>query len=135
MFLNDVMKLQHELEQFFNHDMSLSSSFSRGLYPALNIFEKGDTLTIKAEMPGISKENLKLEIQKDMLLLSGEVQERSEPQGYYHRREREFGSFARKVKLPYRVNSEKVKANLEDGLLTITLEKEESEKAKLITVQ
>lgn len=135
MFLNEVMKLQHELEQFFGHDMSLASSFSKGVYPNLNIFEKGDSLTIKAEMPGLSKDNLKLEIQKDMLLVSGEVKEQIEEKGYYHRREREFGTFARKIKLPYRVNAEKVKASLEDGVLTITLEKEESEKARLITIQ
>ncbi|MGD9950953.1 MAG: Hsp20/alpha crystallin family protein [Desulfobulbus sp.] len=94
------------------------------VYPPLNIYEEPDRILLTAELPGVKVEDLHVSIEGDTLTLQGKRDNRqSEPGTSYHRREIESGSFSRAIALPVKVDAERVAANLNNGVLTITLMK------------
>jgi len=99
--------------------------------PVMDIYEEGETLVVKAEVPGLAKEELEVKIEGDLLTLSGkkEKEERVERKDY-HRYERSSGEFTRSVRLPAEVQLEKVTAQLKEGVLEIRAPKSEAAKAK-----
>ena len=102
--------------------------------PLTNIYDNGDTLQVVAEVPGLSKEDLKIRIQGNYLELSG-TRDSDAPKGYKaHRVEREITSFTRSFTLPADVDADKIEAVLKDGLLTLVLPKAEAAKPKQITI-
>jgi HSP20 family protein len=102
--------------------------------PRTNLYDLGDKLEIKAEVPGIDKEDLCIKIQGNYLEVSG-TRKSDAPEGYQtHRVERETPTFTRSFTLPSDVDSEKVEASLENGILTLTLPKAEAAKPKQITI-
>lgn len=135
MFFEEMVKLQRELDSIFGKDFYPHSTFGRGTFPAINIFEKDDVLTLMAELPGINKDEVDIKLQGDMISLSGERKLKEDALVNYHRRERDSGRFHRQFKLPYRINAEKIEAKIENGVLTLTLPKDENEKPKAITVK
>ena len=135
MFLNNILNLQRELDVMFGNDLYDHATCARGLYPAINIFEKESGLVVKAELPSVKKEDISIELEGDSLTLAGERKNEFEDDIVFHRREREAGAFRRKIKLPYRVDSERVLAKLDNGVLTIELEKDQRDLARKIDVQ
>lgn len=134
----DILRLQRALEHsiskpFFGLDWTPSG---RGVYPALNAFEDGDALVVKAEMPGLDREKLQVEIEGNRLMLAGarKVQE-VEENSRFHRRERAGGEFRRVFRLPFEVNVEASTASYTDGILTVRLEKAEAAKPRQIAVK
>jgi HSP20 family protein len=103
-------------------------------FPAVNVWENGENLFVEAEVPGLKSENLEITVVADELTLKGEraADERSE--ATYHRQERGAGSFHRVIKLPSEVNSDRVEAALNDGILLLTLPKAEAAKPRKIKV-
>jgi HSP20 family protein len=103
--------------------------------PAVDIYETGDSIVIKAELPGISKEDIALEVKNNTLSLKGEKKfEKDVKEESYHRVERSYGAFQRAFTLPSTVQQDKVKAKFRDGILEITLPKAEEAKPKQIKV-
>jgi HSP20 family protein len=90
--------------------------------PAVEMFEKGDKLVVRAELPGVSKDDVSLEITDDVLMIEGERRQESEDreEGFY-RTERSYGRFLRSIPLPEGVDGEKADARFQDGVLEITL--------------
>jgi len=102
--------------------------------PRTNLYDAGNHFEIKAEVPGLTKEDLNLRIQGNYLEISGN-RKADAPEGYKaHRVERAAGSFTRSFTLPADVDTEKVEASLKDGILTLTLPKAEAAKPKQITI-
>ena len=102
--------------------------------PKTNLYEDGDTFEIRAEVPGLDKEDLNVKIQGNYLEISG-VRNPDSPQGYStHRTERGSTSFSRSFTLPADVDVDKAQANIKDGILYLTLPKSEAAKPKQITV-
>lgn len=103
--------------------------------PAVDIYEKDEMLFIEAELPGLEKEDIKVDVQGRLLTLGGEhaSKEESKENGSY-RRERRFGKFERTFKLPFEVNEEKIDAVYKNGILTLKVAKPEERKAKQITI-
>ena len=143
-FTNDpfenVMRLQRAISQSvdqpsFGLDWTPSG---QGLQPALDIFEAegGDTVVVKAELPGVDRENLEVESVGSRLMVAGK-REIPTPEGEfrYHRRERNGGEFRRVFRLPFEVDRDKATATYSDGVLTIRLEKAESAKPRQIAVK
>lgn len=94
------------------------------VFPALNMYEERDALTVKAELPGVEVQDLSISLEGDTLTIKGKREvKRQEGQLSYHRREIESGNFSRAVNLPIKVDPEKVTARLINGILTITMEK------------
>lgn len=104
--------------------------------PAIELADTDDSVMVKAMVPGVSKENLHLDITDDNLTLRGEIKEEEKTEGKrFHRREWRYGSFTRTVPLPTAVKADQAKAQLKDGVLTITLPKGEHAKIKQIPIQ
>ncbi|NLV67419.1 MAG: Hsp20/alpha crystallin family protein [Spirochaetes bacterium] len=101
--------------------------------PPVRIYSSDDRVIVRALVPGIEPDNIDMQIIEDNLVISGEKKSDYSADTYI-RKERRFGGFKRSIKLPYRVNTETVKADLINGVLTITLQKSEEAKPKKIEI-
>ena len=102
--------------------------------PRTNLYENGDNFKIRAEVPGLEKDDLHVKIQGNYLEISGERRSDT-PKGYKtHKTERGTGTFSRSFTLPADVDSTKVEATLKDGVLYLTLPKHEAAKPKKISI-
>jgi HSP20 family protein len=105
-------------------------------YPAVDIYEGDKEITLKAELPGIDKKDVHVEINEGVITLRGERKiEKEVKKENYHRLERSYGTFNRSFTLPTTVDSGKVKANYKDGVLEVTLPRKEEAKPKSIPVE
>jgi HSP20 family protein len=103
---------------------------------AVDMYETNDNLLVKASVPGIKPEQLEVTVQGETLTIKGEAQEEQQrEQGRYHVRERRQGAFSRTLTLPFPIQSDKVQATFENGVLTLTLPKAEEIKPRTIQVQ
>ena len=99
--------------------------------PRVDIFEEGDNFVVKAEIPGMKKEDIEVNLTDDMVTISGEKkqEEKVEKKDYY-RLERSYGSFTRSFRLPKEVRTDKAKATFKDGVLEVKVPKTEEAKKK-----
>lgn len=104
--------------------------------PAVDIFETNEAIVLKAELPGITAQDISVEVKDNTLTLKGENKfEKEVKEENYHRVERSYGSFQRAFTLPGTIHQEKVKAKFKDGILEITLPKVEEAKPKQVKVE
>jgi HSP20 family protein len=103
--------------------------------PNVDVIENAENVVVKAEMPGMKPEDVDIRVEGNLLSLHGEYKDESEKQeGQYHVRERRQGSFSRTIPLPSEVDTEKANAEFENGVLTLTLPKNEAAKPKRINI-
>ena len=135
----ELNRLRREIDRLFEEPfgfLSRGTSFFEGWTPAVDIYEDKDKYTIKAELPGMNKEDIEVSLDGDTLTISGErkqEEEKKEKEGY--RSERFFGRFQRSVTLPAAVQADKLEATYKDGVLTVTAPKSEEAKPKQIPVK
>ncbi len=103
-------------------------------YPFLDVLEKNGELWVKVELPGMSKDKVHLHIEDNVLTISGEIEKEESEDNQYIRNERFFGKFKRNIRTNYQVDSEKIGAEMQDGLLTVYLPKHQRAKAKTINI-
>lgn len=104
--------------------------------PSVDISETDEEFQIKAELPGVKKEDVKVTLENGILTLQGErQQEREDKDLKFHRIERSYGQFVRSFTLPDLVDDAKVKAEYKDGVLNLRLPKSEKAKPKAIEVK
>ncbi|MEO0073937.1 MAG: Hsp20/alpha crystallin family protein [candidate division WOR-3 bacterium] len=104
--------------------------------PALDIEETKDEIIVRAELPGMKKEDIKVTLSGDTLSITGERKRESEEKGRtFYRVERAYGKFQRSVVLPAEVDGSKVKASYKAGVLELVMPKTEKEKAHEIQIQ
>lgn len=104
--------------------------------PSLDMYEEKGDVVVKAELPGMNKEDIEVTLSDSTLTLKGEKKKEEEAKEKdYYRCEREFGSFLRTVELPADVKAEGIKATFKDGVLEIHLPKSEKAKEKEVRVQ
>lgn len=101
--------------------------------PRVDVIDREEEVLVRAEIPGIHKDDIELTLSDDLLTIKGETREEKEEKGEFFRSEIHRGSFTRTVRLPKEVMGEKAKARFEDGLLEVTIPK--SEKAVSHTVK
>ena len=107
-----------------------------GWTPSVEVYEKGDNFVVRAELPGMKKEELDISVLGDTLTIKGERKTESEvKEEDYYRCELCYGKFSRSVALPTAVEVGKVEANYENGILQITLPKAKEAKPKKIEVK
>jgi HSP20 family protein len=106
------------------------------LTPKIEMYEDKNDVVVKAELPGINKEDLEVNLQENILTIRGEKksEEEEKKKGYYYS-ERSYGSFERSFEIPEKVLSDKIKASFQDGILEIRLEKSEEAKRKEIKIK
>ncbi len=104
--------------------------------PAVDIKETPKEYIVTAEVPGIPKKDIEIEISDNILTIKGERKfEKEEKNESYHRVERAYGSFCRSFTLPTQVNPDKIEANFKDGLLNIVIPKAEEKIPKKIEIK
>lgn len=103
--------------------------------PVVDVYDNDDNIVLKAEIPGIDKKDIEIDVKGRVLTLKGERSSDNEvKEDNYYRRERCFGKFERAFTLPVNVEPDKIKANYKDGVLEIEIPKPEEKKPKQITV-
>lgn len=108
----------------------------RGVYPLINLTEDQDNYYLRAELPGITKDDLELNVTDDNISISGSRKMKEEDEkATFHRRERDAGRFSRAITLPSKVDNSKIEAGLTYGILEVTLPKAEETKPKKIQVK
>lgn len=124
------------VDSFLNQDLLPSEEVSnRTWMPPVDIQETPDSYRLVAELPGLTKEDINITLENNVLRLSGERKfEKDIKKDGYQRIERTYGTFARAFTLPSQVNHDKVEASFENGLLTITVPKAEQAKPRKITI-
>lgn len=138
--LNDVAVLQNRLNSIFNDFARPAGTGTEALsagsfVPAVDIFEDAQKLSLILEVPGIAPENVDIRVENNTLTVKGERKFADEQkEDNYHRIERRFGSFVRSFTLPQTVDTEKVAASYEHGVLTVDLPKKAAAQPKQIKV-
>lgn len=110
--------------------------FGGGTYPSIDLYEEKDYLVVRAEIPGVKREDITLNVSGNVLVLSGEKKwdETVEKEGYYYKRESTYGSFSRSIPLPKWVNAEKIEATYHEGILEVHIYKAEESDLKKIEI-
>ena len=133
-FLTPFDKIFDELmsKQFPTFQDEVGVSFNQGAYPKVNVYEYDDTIGIVAEIPGLDKKNVSVEVEEQVLTISGD----KHPDGFDTRggkcitRELKQSSFKRSFNLGEHLDGDKVGASFKDGMLSISVPKKEPEKPK-----
>lgn len=132
--------MSREMDNIFT-GLGLGRMFEPGLspftlrgYPRLDVREEGERITVTAEVPGFDPKDLEMTVMGNTLTLSGERKAEVPENVTWHRRERGMGKFLRTIDLPVEIDSEHVKADYQDGVLTVTLPKAAGAKAKRIAI-
>lgn len=130
----------NRLQRFFDDDF-LPEAWLReesgltGWKPAVDVYEDDDKLVIKAELPGVDKKDISVDLNDGVLTLAGTRSYENEvKEEHYYHRERAYGKFHRSFTLPAGHDPEKIKADFKDGLLRIEVPKPEEKKPKKISV-
>jgi HSP20 family protein len=134
---SEAMSLREAMQNLFE-DSYVNSPSSRGtsLSMPLDVAETEDGFVVEAALPGVKSEDLDITLQNNILTISGEVRQ-SHTEGAkpnYHRVERRYGRFSRAISLPTQVDSTKVEAQLNNGILRLHLPKAEAVKPRKISI-
>ena len=123
--------------RFFNDfDPGSFPGEERAYVPAFDISENDNEYVVKAELPGIDAKGLDIQFTNGLLTVKGEKKQEEEDKGKdYHCVERRYGSFQRSFRIPDHIHTDKIDASYKDGILTLTLPKDESSKTKKIEVK
>lgn len=130
-----LQRMREQLNRFFDLPNLPSGELWEGWAPSVDLQEGKDEVTVRAELPGMKKEDIDLSLQQNHLVISGEKKCESEQRdkGAY-RSECFYGRFQRAITLPFAVDEQKITANYRDGVLTVHLPKSEHAKPKQIQV-
>jgi HSP20 family protein len=136
----ELSTLQNEMNRLFNTVFDAPSpanggSTLRRWMPAMDLVETDDHFVLRADLPGMSQDDVKIEFEDGTLTVSGErkAEHESKNEGYY-RVERAFGAFSRSLTLPQGIDPEAVTANFENGVLEIRVPKPEERKPRRIEI-
>ena len=137
-FTNTVTA-QREFDRFFKDAFTpflVEGELSTHTWaPPVDIYETENDIVLKAELPGVDPKDVEVKVEDNTLYLKGERKfEKEVKNESYHRVERSYGSFARSFSLPNSINTDKVKAEFKDGLLTLTLPKREEAKPRTVKI-
>jgi len=123
------------MNRLHDHFLSGRGLAKQAFQVAVDIREEDDAFYVDAEVPGLAAEDVKVDVEKNVLTLSGERKvEKEESEGTYRRVERQYGSFTRSFTLPETVDTENISADLKEGVLALRLPKKEAPTPRKISV-
>jgi len=131
---NALFQFQRAVDALRSSDWLGASPSGGGSYPPLNIFRKGDDVIVLTEVPGIAKEDLRIQVKGKTIRIAGKKTINYGDKVGIHRRERLAGSFDRAVTVPVEIDPDRIKAECRDGILALILPRAESDKPRLIRV-
>jgi HSP20 family protein len=136
----ELNTLQNEMNRLFNTfvDSPLPNGGAVGQrrwLPAMDLVETQDDFVLRADLPGLSEEDVNIELEDNVLTISGQRKsEHEENKEGFHRVERAYGSFARSLTLPEGVNAEAIKASFDRGVLEVRIPKPEERKPRKVAI-
>lgn len=135
--VREMMTLREAMNQLFDDSFTRPLGMSGGsVLPAIDLYQDSEQVVVRAALPGLKAEDVQISITADVLTLRGEFKLENEPKdATYHLREQRYGAFERSLRLPSEVQSDKAKAEFENGILTISLPKAEAVKPKSISIK
>ena len=136
--LRELSSLQSEMNRLFNTVFDTpvpSGGGTRRWVPAMDLVETADAFVVRADLPGLKQDDVKLEVEDQVLTISGERRaEHEEREEGFYRLERAFGGFSRSLTLPKGVDAEAVSASFTDGVLEVRIPKPEQAKPRRIEI-
>jgi len=135
--MREMMTLREAMNQLFDDSYTRPFAANGGSsVPAMDVYQDNDNVFVKAVLPGIKPDDVQISVTQDVLSLRGEfAQEEERKDVAYLLRECRAGAFERVLRLPSDVQTDKAKAEFENGILTITLPKAEALKPKSISIK
>lgn len=134
----ELERMQKEMDRIWNRfSKELSTStFQQDWNPSLDLMETEDSLVAEIEIPGVDPNGINISVTPDTLTFAGEKNQEVKGKGEsYHVRERTYGKFSRSIRLPTMVNPDQVEARYKNGILRITMGKNETAESKRIEVK
>jgi HSP20 family protein len=138
--VRELNTIQNEMNRLFNTFFEAPTqgngpSTARRWLPAMDLVESGDEFVLRADLPGLGEDDVNIELEDNVLTISGERKsEHEEREEGYYRVERASGSFSRSLTLPEGVNSEKVRASFDRGVLEVRIPKPEQRKPRKVQI-
>ena len=137
--MRELNTLQTEMNRlintFFDEGGNEQSRQGRRWAPAVDLFEREDSLVLKADLPGLTEDDVQIEVRDNVLTVSGERHaDFEDKQNGYYRVERAFGSFSRSLTLPEGVDADQISASFSSGVLEVTIPKPEERKPRRISI-
>jgi HSP20 family protein len=129
-----LLRLQEELDRYFGKPPSDFGLTGPNVFPPVNVFTDGEMFVVQAEVPGIKPDQLHVQVENGRLTISGE-RVPATADASFHRRERRYGRFSRTIQLPRDLDTEQVRAELRNGLLTIRIPRHAAAKPRTIEVK
>jgi HSP20 family protein len=128
-------RLNRDWSRFFGGAQG-QTRFSSQVFPPINLYDDGESFVVRAEIPGIDKNDLEIHATADALSIKGQRKRENTTENVsFHRRERDYGYFDRSVSLPLPINSEKIVASYKLGVLEVVLPKAEEMKPRKVAVE
>ena len=126
----ELRRMQSEMNRMFAGFTPAARDF-----PPVNIWLGDNSVVLTSELPGVSRDDVTINLQEDVLTLERSRRPRQEQDANWQRRERAYGAFSRAVQLPFRVDPDKVQARFNNGILEIELERLEADRPKKIEIR
>jgi HSP20 family protein len=131
-----LAEIQDEMNRLFDTSLRRHGGFEDVFNPAIDVVVGKDNVVVKADLPGLTKDDVTVSLQENLLTIKGEKKhELEQKDSSYFVSERAYGSFTRVVELPTAVDAKKIDARFKDGVLEVTLPKTEEAKPKQIEVK
>ena len=127
----ELRRMQTEMSRLFS---GFSATTARD-FPPINIWLGENSVVVTAELPGVTREDVTISLQEDVLTLEGKREPKVQENVNWQRRERAYGTFSRAVQLPFRVDADKVQAHFNNGILEIELQRLEADRPKKIEIR
>jgi len=129
-----LLGVQRAMDSVMGNDWFGSRTAGSGAFPLVNVFNDGEDFVLVAELPGVRKEDLDVQVRGDTVRIQGKKAVENAENASVHRRERTAGQFDRTLTLPAQLDAAKVSAEYRDGVLTLRLPRAESERARTVTI-
>lgn len=134
----EMMTLREAMNRLFDDSFTrpVSGNGISSVIPAIDLYQTNDEVVVRAALPGLKADDVQISVTGEVLTLRGEFKAVNEKkEATWHVRENRFGAFERTIMLPTDVQTDKAKADFENGILTITLPKAEAVKPKTIAIK
>jgi HSP20 family protein len=129
-----LLRFQNALDSLRTSGWLDAGPSASGAYPPINVFREGDDVVLIAEVPGIKKSDLSIEVKGRTIRIAGSKSLTVGDKASLHRRERQAGTFDRALTVPVELDAEKARAECHDGILALWLPRAEHDKAKSIPI-
>jgi len=126
----ELRRMQSEINPVFSGFTPTSREF-----PPINIWLGENSVVVTSELPGVTPNDVTINLQEDVLTLEGARHPKQEQDANWQRRERTYGNFSRVVQLPFRADADKVQARFQNGILEIELQRLEADRPKKIEIR